>query len=692
MEISKASMIATLRKLSQYNDLLIAALIVAIIIMIVIPVPPGVLDILLVFNLSLGLLILLTTLFITEPLQLSIFPSLLLVATLFRLALNISSTRLILTTAKAGDVIDAFGSFVVGGNYVVGMVIFIIITIIQFVVITNGAGRVAEVAARFTLDAMPGKQMSIDADLNAGLITEQEAKARRKNIQRESDFFGAMDGASKFVKGDAIAGIIITIINVIGGLIIGMWQLNMPAMGALQTFTILTVGDGLVSQLPSLLISTATGILVTRSGSGKSFGFDLNKELTAFPKVIALVSGILLILALVPGLPFIPFVILSIGTGYSAYALNKEEKQKEQTSIEEEIKNPPPREPENVLNFFKVDPLEIEIGYNLISLTDEEHGGDLLERLAAVRRQCATELGVYVRPIRIRDNLQLFANTYQFKIRGVEITSGEIMPDHFLAMNPDDTEASVDGIKTTEPTFGLPAWWVTEENKEKIELEGFTVVDASTVLITHLTEFIKSHAHELLSRQDVKELIDMVKEGNEALVSELVPDLLSIGEIQKVLENLLKERISIRDMESILEAIADAARISKDIDYITESCREALARNISNQYSSEGKMIVATLEPLLERKIAESIQNTAHGSYPAISPELTQHIFEQLKVLKENFTLLGLPPVILSSTGIRLSFRRLIERFSPEFAVVSINELIPDLEVEAIGVVKLDED
>ncbi|SMB82327.1 flagellar biosynthesis protein FlhA [Desulfonispora thiosulfatigenes DSM 11270] len=692
METSKANISEILRKLTAHNDLLVAALVIAIIMMIIIPLPPGMLDVLLTLNLTIGLIVLLTTLFITQPLQFSVFPSLLLVTTLFRLALNISSTRLILIDANAGSVIDAFGSFVVSGNYVVGMIIFIIITIIQFVVITNGAGRVAEVAARFTLDAMPGKQMSIDADLNAGLISEQDAKERRKTIQREADFFGAMDGASKFVKGDAIAGIIITIINIIGGLIIGMWQLQMPAMEALQTFTILSVGDGLVSQMPALLISTATGILVTRSGSGNSFGIDFTEQLSSFPKVIALAAGIMLILGLIPGLPFPPFMILALGAGYTAYALNKEEKKKEELEIEEKIAPSSSREPENVLNFFKVDPLELEIGYNLIPLTDSDQGGDLLERLAAVRRQCAQELGIYVKPIRIRDNLQLFANSYQFKIRGVEIASGEIMPDQFLAMNPDDSEATIEGIKTTEPTFGLPAWWVTEENKEKIELEGFTVVDAATVLITHLTEFIKVHASELLSKQDTKELIEIVKENNEALVTELVPDQITVGEIQKVLENLLKERISIKDMEAILEAISDAVRLSKDIDYLTESSREKLARNISNQYSSDGKMIVVTLEPVLERELAGSIQNTPKGSYSAISPELTQHIFNQLSEFKEQFALLGLPPVIVTSAGIRLPFRRLIDRYLPELAVLSINELTTELEVEAIGMVKLNED
>lgn len=679
------------RKITEHKDLLIAALVVAIVVILVIPIPTALLDILLATNLSVGLIVLLTTLFITEPLQLSIFPTLLLVVTLFRLALNISSTRLILNHAYAGQVIEAFGAFVVGGNYVVGMVIFIIITVIQFVVITNGAGRVAEVAARFTLDAMPGKQMSIDADLNAGLINDQEAKQRRKKLQQEANFFGAMDGASKFVKGDAIAGIVIALVNIIAGLVIGIWQKGMSATDALRTYTLLTVGDGLVSQIPALLVSTATGVLITRADTGKSFGYDLVGELGAFPRVIGLAAGILMILAIVPGLPFLPFLILSLGVGYTAYTLNREAKKKEEILEQKELKKPVSREPENVLNLFHVDPLEIEIGYNLISLTEEDKGGDLLDRLAAVRRQCATEMGIYVRPIRIRDNLQIPPNAYIFKIRGVEITGGELMPQHYLAMNPYDEEARLEGIKTTEPTFGLPAWWVSEEVKEEAELEGFTVVDATTVLITHLTEFIKTHAYELLSRQDVKEMLDMVRENNEALVKELVPDLLSLGEIQKVLEHLLKEKISIRDVESILEALADAARVSKDMDYLIDSSRQALKRYICKQYSTEGKMSVITLDSQLERQLVDSLQNTSLGTYPAVSPQLTQHIFDQLKQAEEQFALLGLPPVVLCSSRIRLPFRRLIERFKPDFVVLAFNELIPDLEVEVIGSVVLNE-
>ncbi|MEA4924149.1 MAG: flagellar biosynthesis protein FlhA [Syntrophomonadaceae bacterium] len=678
-------------KLRGNSDIIVAAAIVAIVGIIIIPMPTPVLDVLLACSLASGLIMLLMSLFITEPLQMSIFPTLLLVVTLFRLSLDISATRCILNNADAGEIIDSFGKFVVGGNYVVGAVIFLIITLVQFVVITNGAGRTAEVAARFALDAMPGKQMSIDADLSAGMITEQEAKERRLKLQREASFFGSMDGASKFVKGDAIAGIGIALINIIGGIIIGTWQKGMPAVEAMQIYTLLTIGEGLVAQIPALLASTATGIIVTRAETGHSFGLDLSGQIGKFPRAIGLASGILLVLAIIPGLPFLPFIILSGGMAYIAYTLNKEEVQNEQIKASQESTRPASREPENILNLFRVDPLEIEIGYNLISLIDENNGGDLLNRLAAVRKQCALEMGIYVRPIRIRDNLQLNPNVYRFKIRGVDITGGELMPNYYLAMNPDDNEAEIDGLKTVEPTFGLPAWWIREENKEMAEMESFTVVDASTVLITHLTEFIKSYAHEILSRQDVQDLLDMVKQNNEALVNDLVPNQLLVGDIQKVIQSLLKEKISIRDLETILEALADAARISKNTDYLVECSRQALMRNISKQYSVDGKITIVTIDSLLESQLSDSIQNSTQGSYPAISPDLTQYILEQLEKLEKQFILLGLPMVIVCSSRVRLPLRRLIERFKPQIAVLAINELNPDLDVEIKGSVMSNE-
>ena len=679
-----------LRKVLGYTDIIIAALIISIVLIIVIPVHPSVLDVLLTLSLAIGVIVILTTMFITRPLQFSVFPSLLLVVTLFRLALNISSTRLILGEGSAGQVIAAFGNFVVGGNYVVGFIVFVIITVIQFVVITNGASRVAEVAARFTLDAMTGKQMSIDADLNAGIVTEQEAKERRETIQKEADFFGAMDGSSKFVKGDAIAGIIIVIVNILGGLIIGVWQRGLDVTQAMQVYTLLTVGDGLVTQVPALLVSTATGILVTRAATGQSLGKDISQQLFAFPKVIGLAAVILAILGILPGLPPVPFLILAAATGFTAYLLHNDEKRKQLDIDEQELQRSTreTKEPENVLSLMQVDTLEIEIGYNLIPLTDEGQQGDLLDRLSAVRRQCARELGIYVKPIRIRDNLQLEANSYRFKIRGNEIASGQILPGYYLAMSPGDESMEVNGIATTEPTFGLPAWWVNEEVKEQVEMQGFTVVDSATVLITHLTEFIKSHAHELLGRQEVKELIELVQETNPAAIEGLVPDALSLGEVQKVLQNLLAERIPIRDMVTIFETLANRSAVSKDLDYLTESIRAVLARTISKTYAPEGKLIVVTIELALEERVKKSIQQTADGVYPALSPEVTEHIYLQLEKYVEDFALLGLQPVVLCSSRIRMALRRLTERFMPGLVVLSLNELIPELDVEAIGMVK----
>lgn len=678
-----------LNRIKGNSDLMIAAGVIGIIFAIVIPISPRVLDIALVFSLSIGLIILLITMFTVEPLQFSVFPSLLLVVTLLRLSLNVASTRLILTTASAGEVIKAFGDFVVGGNYVVGIIIFFIITIIQFVVITNGAGRVAEVAARFTLDAMPGKQMSIDADLNAGLITDDEAREKREKLQQEASFYGAMDGASKFVKGDAIAGIIITLVNIGGGFAIGAWQMGLPIMESLKRYTILTVGDGLVTQIPALLVSTATGILVTRSSSGTSFGKDLSEQITSFPKVIALAAFLLTVLGLTPGLPTWPFLILASATGYASYVLIKEEKtQAAAEMVKKADVAKQPRQPENVLSFFQLDPLEIEIGYNLIPLTDESQGGDLLERLAVVRRQCAMDLGIYVRPIRIRDNLQLSANSYSFKLHGIEAASGEILPGYSLVMNPGGLEEITAGIATQEPTFGLPAWWISEGEKERFELQGYTVVDPTTVLITHLTEFIKSHGAELLGRQEVKELLDKVKETTPAVVEELVPELLSYGEVQKVLQNLLAERVPIRNLLNILEVLADNARITRDIDYLTESARQALRRTISKQYSSpDGKLKVITLHPELEQALADSMQKTQNGNYPALGAEATERVYNSLTLLVEKMAMMGQQPVVLCSSKARLLFRRLTERYLPNLVVLSYGELLPELEVESVGMV-----
>lgn len=529
--------------LKENLDVLVAIGVIGIVLMIIIPLPKGVLDVLLALNITLSVVIMLITMFTTNVLQLSVFPTLLLVTTLFRLALNISSTRLILTEADAGSIITAFGDFVVGGNYVVGIIIFIIIVIVNFIVITNGAGRVAEVSARFTLDAMPGKQMSIDADLNSGLIDEAIAKIRRQDLQSEADFYGAMDGASKFVKGDAIAGIIITLINIVGGIIIGVMMKNMSAGDAASKYIILTVGDGLVGQIPALLISTSSGILVTRSGSRDNFGKTFANQLTAFPVVTGIATILMFSIGIIPGMPKLPFFLAAAAMGVLTYLLYKEENKKQELAIameEDEIVEMERKEPENVMNLISVEPMEVEIGYGLIPLADETTGGDLLQRIASVRRQCAIEMGIVVQPIRIRDNLQLRTNEYVIKIRGTVIASSELMPNMLLCMDPTGDNSDIPGIKTIEPTFGLPAVWINKDQREEAEIKGLTVVDPTTVMVTHLTETIKAHSYELLGRQEVKLIVDNTREKYSAVVDELIPDLLTIGELQKSITELIK--------------------------------------------------------------------------------------------------------------------------------------------------------
>ncbi len=682
--------------IKRYSELIIAGLIIGIVLLIIIPLPPAALDFFLVISLLLGMVILLITLFTTDTLQFSVFPTLLLVVTLYRLALNISSTRLILGQADAGTVISAFGTFVAGNSYVVGFIVFLIITVVQFVVITNGASRVAEVSARFTLDAMPGKQMAIDSDFNAGLITEAEARERRKRLQREADFFGAMDGATKFVRGDAIAGLVIVVVNIIGGLIVGMVMMEMDLMQALTTFTILTIGDGLVTQIPAILVSTATGVLVTRATSDASFGRDVSRQFLNFPRVMAVAAVVLFILALIPAMPNTLFLALAAAMGYLSYSLTREERRKqaeqEEAAARAGREQQKAAEPENVLTYFQIDPLEIEIGYSLIPLAGEEHGGDLLHRVAAVRRQCAQELGIYVRPIRVRDNLQLKQTEYIFKLRGIEAARGELMPGRLLAMDPTG-QAEIKGISTKEPTFGLPAWWIEPRDREDAELKGFTVVDPATVLVTHLSEFIRSRGYELLGRQEVQELLEVVKEKNPAVVDELVPNLLSLGEVQKVLQNLLKEGVPIRDLVTILEALADRAKFERDIDVLTEAARQALARTISKQYVSDGdKLHVITIHPRLEQEITESLQMTALGNYPVLEPNRMQKLVRRLGEVLQKVNSRGLNPVLMTSSRVRLPLRRLTERYFPHLAIVSMQEIQPHISVEAVGTVVIDED
>jgi len=676
-----------------YSDVIVAFGVIGIILMIIIPLPTWLLDIFIAFNITIALVIILMTMFTTEVLQFTVFPTLLLITTLFRLALNISSTRLILRDAYAGEVINSFGGFVVGGSYIVGIVIFLIIIVVQFIVITNGAGRVSEVSARFTLDAMPGKQMSIDADLNSGLIDETQARVRRANLQQEADFYGAMDGASKFVKGDAIAGIIITLINILGGIIIGAMVLKMSIGDAAATYTKLTIGDGLVTQIPALLISSASGIMVTRSGNQTNFGTQLVSQLTAFPKVIGITACVLFFLALIPGLPTFVFLLLAAITGTSAYLLYKEEKAsiiknieyKEQETIETEKK-----EPENVMDLIHVEPMEVEIGYGLIPLADESSGGDLLQRISSVRRQCAIEMGIVVQPIRIRDNLQLKTNEYVLKIRGTVVARSELMANMLLCMDSGTEDIQIQGIKTIEPTFGLPAMWINRDQREDAEINGLTVVDPTTVLVTHLTETIKLHSYELIGRQEVKMIIDSIKTKYSAVVEELIPDLMTIGEVQKIIQNLLKEKVPIKDMVTIMESLADNSRNSKDIELLTEYVRISLGRTICNPLVDENNCItVATLSPEVEDLIASNIQKSMQGSFPAIDPESTGKILNAIKEVVNSVYFNENQPVILVSPRIRPPFRKLIEMVFPHITVLSLNEIPNDIEIKTEGVVNI---
>ncbi len=674
-------------------DIIMAFVVISVVLMIIIPLPATILDILIAFNITVSVVIILLTMFTTEVLQFSVFPTLLLITTLFRLALNISSTRLILRDGYAGEVITAFGTFVVGGNYVVGIIIFLIIVIIQFIVITAGAGRVSEVSARFTLDAMPGKQMSIDADLNAGLIDESGAKQRRENLQHEADFYGAMDGASKFIKGDAIAGLIITVINIIGGIIIGAVMLGMDISTAAQTYTKLTIGDGLVTQIPALLISTASGILVTRSGSDQNFGSLLVKQLTGFPKVIAIASVVLLFLAIIPGLPHFAFLVLAAACGIAAYLLFKDEKEQivQQMEVEQqEITETESKEPENVMSLISVEPMEVEIGYGLIPMADESSGGDLLQRVTSVRSQCAIEMGIVVQPIRIRDNLQLKTNEYVIKIRGTIVAKGELMPNMLLCMDPSNSETEIQGIATVEPSFGIPAVWINKDQREEAEIKGYTVVDPTTVMVTHLTETIKNHSYELLGRQEVKFVVDSVKEKYSAVVEELIPDLLTIGELQKVLQNLLKERVPVKDMVTIMESLADNSRTTKDIEVLTEYVRFSLGRSICNPLVDESSAVtVVTLDPQIEDLIGNNIQKSMQGSFPAIDPDTTGKILNSLKNTLDSVYFYENQPVVLVSPKIRPAFRKLIEMVFPAVNVLSLNEIPNDIEIKTEGMVSI---
>lgn len=677
--------------IQKYSDIIFALAVVTVVVMFIIPLPTFLLDLLLAVNISFALTVLLVSIYITEPLQFSVFPSMLLFATLFRLALNVSSTKLILGHGYAGEIILGFGNFVVGGNYIVGFIIFLILVIIQFVVITKGAERVAEVAARFTLDAMPGKQMSIDADLGSGLITEDEARKKRQKIRQEADFYGAMDGSSKFVKGDAIAGIIITVINIVAGLIIGVAQQGMSIGEAAQTYALLTVGDGLVSQIPALLISTATGMVVTRAASENNLGKDLASQMSAQPRSLAIVAGVLLLFSIVPGLPTVPFMILAVLIGAIAWVVWQSEKKRLASEIEvpDEVPEiPMPGRVEDLVKLLEVDPMEVEVGYNLIPLVLPEQGGDFLDRVAMIRRQCAVELGIIIQPIRILDNLQLDPNSYRIKMRGIELARYEIKPNHYMAMDAGLSTTELDGIQTNEPAFGLPAIWIPESIKEEAELNGYTVVDPPSVMATHLTEVIKRFAHELLGRQEVKELIDSLQEKYPAVVNELIPDALSIGQVQKVLQNLLREGIAIRDMVTILETLADYAPETSDLMILTEYVRQSLSRQISANYSTDNQISVITLAPDIEDLISQAIQQSEQSSYLAIEPKQAQQIFENLNDTVQSVMQKGYQPIILTAPMIRHHFKGLTSRVAPDLIVLSFSELEPTLNIQSVGMVK----
>ncbi|MBC5635978.1 flagellar biosynthesis protein FlhA [Ornithinibacillus sp. BX22] len=674
------------------RDFSVLIAVIVVIIMLVIPLPGWLLSVLILINIILALIVLLVSMNTQEPLQFSVFPTLLLLLTLFRLALNVSTTRSILNNADAGGVVDTFGTFVIGNSPLVGFVVFVILVIINFLVITKGSERVSEVAARFSLDAMPGKQMSIDADLNAGLISEQEAKDRRKKVENEADFHGSMDGASKFVKGDAIAGIIIVLINILFGIAIGMMDKGYTFQEAIDTYMRLTVGDGLVSQIPALLISTATGIVVTRSSaSGNNLGSDVAEQLLQYPKLLLIAAGTIFLLGLTP-INFFLTTIIALVLALGAYLMMRKQKIPVVKDEEEEdqAEGTAMKTQENVINLLNMDPIEFEFGYALIPLVDAKQGGDLLDRVIMIRRQLAIELGIVIPVVRIRDNIQLNPNEYRLKIKGNEVASGEILLDHYLAMTPDIDNDVIDGIETQEPAFGLPAKWISEENKDEAELSGYTVVDPPSVVSTHITEVIKRQAHTLLGRQETKELVDHLKESYPILVEETTPDPLSIGDIQKVLAKLLRENVSIRNLPIIFETLADFSKLTNDPELLGEYVRQALSAQLTKQYANQDNSLkVITVSGRVEKIIADNIQTTEHGNYLALDPDSQQSIIKAISEQVENLALQEENPVILCSPAIRMYLKQLLDRFLPQVVVLSYNELEPTVQVQSVGVVNV---
>ena len=686
-----------LEEVTARSDVFLAVGVVGIIGVLVIPIPTALLDFALAFNITFSLVVLLTTLWVTRPLELSVFPGMLLIITLMRLALNVASTRLILGEAYAGEVIQSFGNFVVQGNYVVGFIIFIILVIIQFVVITKGATRISEVAARFTLDAMPGKQMAIDADLNAGIITENDARERRESIAQEADFYGAMDGASKFVRGDAVAGILITIINIIGGFVIGIALNDMSLTEALHTYSLLSIGDGLVTQIPALLVSTASGIIMTRSAAKGNLGRDLVGQLTRQPRAIMVTASVLFLFGMLPGMPTLTFIALGLmlgGVGYATMQSQKKQVQADKQRLIQEDAEGQKKEPQaRAEDLLKVDALGLEIGYGLIPLVDIKQGGDLLSRISMIRNQLASELGVIIPPIRIRDNVQIGANQYQIKVKGVKVAGFELMQDHLMAINPGFVQETLDGFATKDPAFGLDATWIIPNLKEVAEAKNFTVVEPASVLATHLTEIVRMVAAEVTSRQDVSRLIDNLREDFPALVDSIVPEVVPLGTLHKVLQALLKERVPIRDLGTILETTSDYIGATKDADVLSEYVRMSLARQITELYrDKDGRINVFTIDPALEKKLGESIQNTKQGLMLVLDPAMTDLILDNVGQEIERMQTVGHVAVAICSPNIRLAFRRLLEPRFPTWAVISYNEVLPDVELISTGMVRLHDD
>ncbi len=690
-------MAASMQKMMKHTDLIAAGAVVLVVVMMIVPLPAALIDLAITLNISIALAIVVATLYIPKALDFSAFPSMLLLTTLFRLAINISVTRLILLHGDAGHVVEAFGNFVVGGNLAVGLIIFLILIVIQFTVITNGSGRVAEVAARFTLDAMPGKQMAIDADLNAGQITDEQARKRRKEIADEADFYGAMDGASKFVKGDAMAGVLITTINLIGGLLMGVLALHMPIGQAAHHFSLLTIGDGLCAQIPALLISVGTGILVTRSTSQKDLGTDVADQLMSQKKAPLVAGAVICAFALVPGLPKIPFLIIGGGFVAIGYALKNglivPSSEAEELAAAAAL---PPAGQEQIeaprdaaIDALNIDPLELSIGFGLVPLVDQKAGGSLLARVSAIRRQIAAELGMVIPPVRIHDEIGLDSHEYVIKVRGAEVARGRTMAGHQLAMDPGDAVGQLPGLPTTEPAFGLPAIWIADAQRAEAEALGYTVVDQESVIVTHLTESIRAEASELLTRQETRQLLDQLKEHNAAVVDEVVPDVLSLGEIQRVLQSLLREGVSIRDLGVIVEAIGDKARLTRDPSLLAEYARQALGRQITAPFLGDDRKLRAiALDPTIEQEVSESITATSDGEYLAMEPSRAQALVTALRDRADDASTLGSRPVLLCSARVRRHLRRLAEQSIPQLAVCSYNEIAPGIRVETVGVVE----